>query len=102
MWKHLSFWQKFQATLSGIAGLAQLIFAANDFAHIYNYVTFSVQAFGIIMGIWMEDRNKNDIVDVFEKEVIVKVTSDTPIQTEVTVEKKENSGHGFTEGGDIK
>jgi hypothetical protein len=101
MWKRASFWTKIKDTIQIIGTSTQLTLILNDSQHIYNVMVAVLQLAGLLLPVWFTDENRDGQVDFFEKEVTVKVTSDTPIQTEVKVEKKENPSHGFTEGSDM-
>lgn len=85
----MSFWTKFQITIQTIGTFTQLGLIFGDSQHIYNVFVACGQLIGLLIPIWFDDKNKNDIVDVFEKEVVVTIKSDAPIQTDVTVEKKD-------------
>jgi hypothetical protein len=85
----MSFWTKFQLTVQTLGTFTQLSLIFGESQHIYNVLVAVIQFVGLLIPIWMEDKNNDGIVDVFEKEVTIKVTSDTPIQTEVKTENKE-------------
>lgn len=85
----MSFWTKFQLTVQTIGTFTQLSLIFGDSQHIYNVLVAIGQLAGLLIPIWMEDKNNNGTVDLFEKEVTVKVTSDSPITTEVKTETKE-------------
>ena len=88
-WKRASFWTKIKDTVGGILALGQLSLVLGNAQHIYNGILFIGQAVALFIPIWMEDKNQNDIADIFEKEVKVTIKSDSPITTETTIEKKE-------------
>lgn len=87
-WHKTTFWTKVKDSVQGLLAITQLSLVLGDAQHIYNFLTFAGQVIGLLIPIWMEDTNRNQIADVFEKEVTVKVTSDTPIQVETTTETK--------------
>lgn len=84
----MTFWTKFQITAQTICTSTQVGFVLADSQHIYNIMIAVVQLISLLIPVWFEDKNKNDIVDMFEKEVTVKVTSDAPIQVETKTETK--------------
>jgi hypothetical protein len=86
-WKRASTYTKIKDSIAAVGSIAQVVFVAADFAHIYNYVTFGVQLIGTFITIWFEDRNKNDVPDIFEKEVTVTVKSEAPVDVQVTKEE---------------
>lgn len=85
-WKRASFWSKIKDTVGGILALGQLSLILGNSQHIYNGIVFIGQAIALFIPIWMEDKNQNDIADIFEKEVTVKVKSDAPITVETKTE----------------
>lgn len=87
-WKKTSTWGKIKDSVSGILAIGQLSLILNDSQHVYNVVLFVGQVAALLIPIWFDDKNQNNIADVFEKEVTVTVKSDTPITTEVTTENK--------------
>ena len=100
-WKKASFWNKVKDTIHFLGTATQLTLILGDSAHIWNFITAAAQVLGSIIAIWMEDKDKDGEVDVFQKEVITTVTSDSPIKVETKIEKKEeNSAMGFTEGSE--
>jgi hypothetical protein len=88
-WKRANTYTKIKDSIAAVGSIAQVVFVAADFAHIYNYITFGVQLIGTFITIWFADNDRDGDADIFEKEVTIKVTSDTPIQTEVKTENKE-------------
>lgn len=87
-WKKTSTWGKIKDSVSGILAIGQLSLILNDSQHVYNVVLFVGQVAALLIPIWFDDKNQNNIADVFEKEVTVTVKSDAPITTEVTTENK--------------
>lgn len=57
---------------------------------IWNYITAGATIIGMVLAIWMEDANKNGTVDVFEKEVVTTIKSDSPIIVETEIKKTES------------
>ena len=88
VWQKISFWNKIQLTVQSILTLTQLSLIFGNAQHIFNVVVTARQLLGLIIPIWMEDKDNDGNVDLFQKEVTVKVKSDTPITTEVTTETK--------------
>lgn len=86
----MTFWTKLQLTIQAILSLAQLSLIFGDSEHIYNVVVTAGQILGLIIPIWVQDANRDGVVDGFEKEVITTIKSDTPItiETEVKTEPK--------------
>lgn len=89
MIKRMTFWTKVQLTIQAVLSLAQLSLIFGDSEHIYNVFITAGQLVALIIPIWIEDKNNDGNVDLFEKEVTVKVKSDAPIEVETEVKKTE-------------
>jgi hypothetical protein len=87
----MTFWTKLQLTIQAILSLAQLSLIFGESAHIYNIFVTAGQILGLIIPIWIQDQNRDGIVDGFEKEVITTIKSDSPItiETETITPKPE-------------
>jgi len=84
-----SFWNLVIQTGQTILGTSQLIvFANEDSVQRANYIMAAIQALLGIISIWTADKNKNNIIDIAEDEV-VSVTADGPVN--VTVNKDKGS-----------
>jgi len=69
--KH-SFWNLVIQTGQTILGTSQLIvFANEDSVQRANYIMAAIQALLGIISIWTADKNKNNVIDIAEDEVIV-------------------------------
>lgn len=88
-WKRTSTWGKVKDSLTGVLSAGQLTLILNDSQHIFNILCFIGQVAAILIPAWFEDRNNNDIADIFEKEVTVTVTSDSPIEVKTKTENTE-------------
>lgn len=86
----MTFWTKLQLTIQAVLTLTQLSLIFGDSEHIYNVFVTAGQILGLIIPIWVQDANRDGVVDGFEKEVITTIKSDTPItiETEVKTEPK--------------
>lgn len=91
IWKKAILWTKIKDTfaLGGILGQAGM-----EVLNSSEIVKLSVAlgtVIGYLVGMWMEDKDKDGIVDIFQTEVTTKVTSSSPVDIEVTktTEKKE-------------
>jgi hypothetical protein len=87
-WKRTSTWNKIKDSFSGVLAIGQLSLILNDSQHVYNVLCFIGQIAALLIPIWFDDKNQNDIADIFEKEVVTKVTSETPITVETKTENK--------------
>lgn len=76
----MTFWTKFQLTIQAVLSVAQLSLIFGDSEHIYNIIVTAGQILGLIIPIWIQDANRDGIVDGFEKEVTVTVKSEAPIE----------------------
>jgi hypothetical protein len=88
MWKRYSVWMKLKDSIQAIGTVTQLSLIFENSQFIWNIITAAIQLGGLLIPIWIEDRNQDGLIDVFEKEVTVKVKSDAPIETDVKVETK--------------
>lgn len=75
MWKRTSFWTKVMLTIQAIGTFTQLSLIFGDSQHIYNVIVALVQLAGLILPIWMDDKDNNGTVDIFEKTI----QSESPI-----------------------
>lgn len=92
LWQRTSFWQKVIITFNLILTSLQGVLLAYGSEHIWNFTSLGGQLLGNIGGLWTEDKNKNDLPDIFEEEVVVTTTTtlnnDEPAKSETTVEIK--------------
>lgn len=82
----MSFWTKFLLTVQTIGTFTQLSLIFGNSQHVYNVLVSIVQLAGLVVPIWMDDKNNNGIVDIFEKEVVTTIKSDSPITVETKTE----------------
>lgn len=86
----MTFWTKLQLTIQAILSLAQLSLIFGDSEHVYNVIVTGGQILGLIIPIWIQDANRDGVVDGFEREVITTTTttikSDSPIILETDTE----------------
>lgn len=87
-WKRTSTWGKIKDSVSGVLAIGQLSLILNDSQHVYNVVLFIGQVAALLIPIWFEDKNQNQIADIFEKEVTVTVKSDSPIKVDTETTTK--------------
>lgn len=87
-YKDTSFWTKISHTFQLFGTGGQVALALNHALPIWNIVTGVATIAGMVLSIWMDDKDNNGKVDIFEKEVVTTTTikSDSPI--EVTTETK--------------
>lgn len=88
-YKDVSFWNKINHTIQLFGTGGQVALALNHVSPVWNIITGGATILAMVFAIWMDDKDNNGKVDLFEKEVTIKVTSDAPIQTEVKTETKE-------------
>lgn len=90
IWKKAIIWTKIKDTfaLGGILSQAGME-VLNTNQNIQMCVAVGT-VLGYLVGMWMEDKDRDGIVDIFQTEVTTKVTSSGPVDVEVTkTEKKE-------------
>lgn len=87
IWKKAILWTKIKDTfaLGGILGQAGME-VLNTNQSIQMWVAVGT-VIGYLVGMWMEDKDRDGIVDIFQTEVTVKAKSEAPV--DVTIEKKE-------------
>lgn len=90
IWKRISFWTKLQLTIQAVLSLTQLSLIFGDSEHIFNIFVTAGQILGLIIPIWIQDANRDGIVDGFEKEVTVTVKSDSPIEVKTETKHETN------------
>lgn len=90
IWKRISFWTKLQLTIQAVLSLTQLSLIFGDSEHIFNIFVTAGQILGLIIPIWIQDANRDGIVDGFEKEVTVTVKSDSPIEVKTETKNETN------------
>lgn len=85
-WQRTSTWSKIKDSVSGILAIGQLSLILNDSQHVYNIILFIGQVAALLIPIWFDDKNQNDTADIFEKQVVTTVKSDSPIIVETKTE----------------
>ena len=86
----MTFWTKLQLTIQAVLSLTQLSLIFGDSEHIFNIFVTAGQILGVIIPIWIQDSNRDGIVDGFEKEVTVTVKSDSPIEVKTETKNETN------------
>lgn len=81
-YKYSSFWTRVKDSVNAVGTITQVVLVAGESDHIWNYITGGIQLLGTFISIWFDDRDKDGHVDIFQKEVVTTVTSDTPIRVE--------------------
>lgn len=89
MFKKITFWNKVQMSVQAVLSVTQLSLIFSDSQHFYNVLITVGQIATLLIPIWFEDKNGNSEVDLFEKEVTVKVTSDSPIKIDTETKTTE-------------
>lgn len=89
-YKYSSFWTRVKDSVNAVGTITQVVLVAGESDHIWNYITGGIQLLGTFISIWFDDRDKNNLVDIFEKQIVTTIKSDTPIvvETEVKTEPK--------------
>lgn len=87
IWKKALFWTKVKDTMAIGSILSQ---AGMNIGETSEQVKLWIGAgtfVGYIIGMWMEDKDKNGIVDLFETEVTTTITSNSPMTVTTSEEK---------------
>lgn len=69
-----------QMSIQAVLSVTQLSLIFAESQHIYNVLVTIGQIAALLIPIWFTDENRDGDVDIFEKEVTVKVKSETPIE----------------------
>lgn len=85
-YKYSSFWTRVKDSVNAVGTITQVVLVAGESDHIWNYITGGIQLLGTFISIWFDDRDKDGKVDIFQKEVVTTVTSETPITVETKTE----------------
>lgn len=64
--KTVSFWTKLNHSVQLFGTGSQVTLVAAEASPMWNYVAAGATVITMLFAIWMEDKNKNDIVDIFE------------------------------------
>lgn len=88
-YKYSSFWTRIKDSINAVGTVTQVVLIAGNSEHVWNYITGGIQLLGTFISIWFDDRDKDGRVDIFQKEVVTTVKSDSPIIVETEVKKTE-------------
>jgi hypothetical protein len=66
--KTVSFWTKLNHSVQLFGTGSQVALVAAEASPIWNYIAAGATVTTMLFAIWMVDVNKNNIVDIFEKE----------------------------------
>lgn len=80
IFKKSATWEKIQLSINILLSITQGGLIMGDSEHIWNYLVLSGQIIGALIGVWMVDKDKDGVPDVFEKEVTTTITSAAPIE----------------------
>lgn len=64
--KTVSFWNKLNHSIQLFGTGSQVALVAAEASHIWNYIAAAATTITMLFAIWMEDRDGNGTVDVFE------------------------------------
>ena len=87
--KTISFWNKVNHSIQLFGTGSQVALVASEASHVWNYVAAGATTIAMLFTIWMEDKNKNDIVDIFEQVITVKAPLDADVKIETEIKKTE-------------
>lgn len=89
IWKRSLFWTKIKDTLAIGAILSQAGMEIGNTSEQIKLIIGAGTFVGYLVGMWMEDKDKNGVVDIFETEVTTTITSSAPIdiKTEETTKQ---------------
>lgn len=66
-WHSVSFWTKLKGTLVSIGVGSEIALFVGDSSHVWKYIVLGATILGMLITNWIEDKNNNGIVDIFEK-----------------------------------
>lgn len=87
--KTVSFWTKLNHSIQLFGTGSQLALVAAQASPVWNYVTGGATVVAALVTIWMEDRNNDGVVDVFEKVITVKAPLDANVEVKEEIKKTE-------------
>lgn len=88
--KTVSFWNKMNHSVQLFGTGSQLTLVAADASPIWNYVAGAATTIAMLFTIWMEDKNENGLVDVFEKVITVKAPLDAEVKVKEEIKKTDS------------
>lgn len=80
IWHKSATWEKVQLSINILLSMTQGALIIGDSKHIWNYIVLAGQIIGALIGIWMVDKDKDGVPDLFQVDVKTTVTSATPIE----------------------
>lgn len=87
--KTVSFWNKMNHSVQLFGTGSQVALVAAEASHIWNYIAAGATTIAMLFTIWMDDKNNDGIVDVFEKVITVKAPLDANVEITEEIKKTE-------------
>lgn len=89
IWKRALLWVKVKDTLAIGSILSQAGMEIGNTSESIKLWIGLGSLIGYLVGMWMEDKDKNGVVDIFETEVTTTIKSSTPIEVKTEEKPKE-------------
>jgi hypothetical protein len=89
LWENATIWAKVKDTINISGAIFQGFLIAANSEHVWNYLTLGIQLIGAFITIWGEDKDKDGRVDIFQKEVTIKMPADTKVEITEEVKPKD-------------
>lgn len=87
--KTVSFWNKMNHSVQLFGTGSQVALVAAEASHIWNYIAAGATTVAMLFTIWMEDKDDNGLVDVFEKVITVKAPLDAEVKVKEEIKRTE-------------
>lgn len=88
IWTKAVFWTKVKDSLAIGGLLTQGGMEALNSSEVVKQITAAATIIAYLVGMWMEDRDKDGVVDIFQSEKVVTITTDADAKVDVTTEIK--------------
>ena len=66
LWKKMTFWDKLKTTIGLFGTGGQVALLITNAPHLYNYITAGATFLGLLIPVWIDDKNANSVPDIFE------------------------------------
>lgn len=88
--KTVSFWNKMNHSVQLFGTGSQVTLVASDASHVWNYIAAGATTVAMLFTIWMEDKNNDGIVDVFEKVITVTAPMHADVEVKSEIKRTES------------
>lgn len=68
IWQQFGFWMKIRAAIGTLGAGGEITLLATEQAAYWHWITIGATALGMLITLFIEDKNNNNIVDLFENQ----------------------------------